>query len=47
MAASITAAIRVASEAAQLVPTRRRLIAEKAFGLLTSGLAEYGAGRRG
>jgi len=43
VAAAITAAIRAAAAAAQRNPTRRAAIAERIFGLLTSGLATYGA----
>jgi len=43
VAAAITAAIRAAAAAAQRNPARRAAIAERIFGLLTSGMATYGA----
>jgi AcrR family transcriptional regulator len=43
LAAALTGAIRVAASAAARQPRRRREIAERAFGLLGSRLARYGA----
>ena len=43
VAAAITAAIRVAASAALAKPQRRTAIAERVFGLLAAGMANYGA----
>lgn len=46
VAAALTAAIRVASATAPAKPTPRTASAERAFGLLASGMANYGAEKR-
>jgi AcrR family transcriptional regulator len=47
VAAAITAALRIAAEAAQRQTDGRKRIAERVFELLASGLADYGADSRG
>ena len=44
VAAAITAAIRIAASTAPRSPARRSAVAKRVFGLLASGLANYGAG---
>lgn len=43
MAAALTGAIRVAAAAARAQPRRSRLVADRVFNLLATGLSRYGA----
>ena len=47
VAATLTAAIRVAATATEELPRQRAAIAERVFDLLASGLARYGDGHSG